>query len=84
MSVDKLCAEIKALEEEREALRTLCGVMIATLSIEANQEVMPPALIDMANRWERRFKAIKKRPGEPCPMCNSSGRRCAYCGTEGS
>ena len=93
----KLCAEIKAMEDELDCLRWLCGVMLATLMLPANQPHLPPVLRTIAKTWQAQFTTATPNgmfktatpyalqdEAEACPSCKDSGRRCAYCGQEGT
>ena len=57
-----LSEQVKELEQERNALVNLCGDIIATLTLPANQPHMHAALILHAEQWRRAFnKTVRGR-----------------------
>lgn len=58
----KLHEQVKQLEEEYEALGSLCGEMIATLTLAKNKLCVHPKLLDLAECWSKRYLTITEDP----------------------
>lgn len=68
LTAEQIAKAVKQVGDERDALRWLCGNIIATLMLPQNQKHLTPMLARLATRWREQFvKTTDERHLETTP-----------------